>query len=654
MSYLDPPRFSFAGSFTADPSTINNATENYSLSEVYNNQPPGPVNPNSVWWNPTGWSFFTVPSTTINSACMTLGTTITSGDTLVGGQVVSIAIGAAPGHQARLVDLDPDQQSRSMIVGMQLQISTTDGASVTGTVAPMTIIDLWGRRVGGNGGGINTAGAMYQSIIVNLTWSGVSTTSSKVFQQLYATSPSALSIKFNVDQYNGLGPTDPNFTRGRFVGTIGPYGELAQGVPEPMHLLAKRRMWTMSDLVTGQSPLNSIPFQVTSDGWLSVDFGNAYPTIPSTVNSQLAGDFADLGPVTLVIGPNTQTPLTVTTLFSTAKEFTAAYQQTAGIFDVQLTSAQQTALANTPLAVQLGPPPSSPGAMMTPQQARLAKEGLVVALAQPSATTPTATIAAAENSNGTFAMLDFNALRLAKGAPAWSNTSLVGQNITTASLPMSGTEITSNAAVPIYATVFGAPAANKTLNVQTAINQYQFPNNQGGPYYINNEPVAAVTPAPNWSTSPSPSTPNIATITLDANGTGTLSVTANALSQADIDKVQGNRRQLPSQLYLYNHDWSMDTIGIPITFLVFINTPGPSSPTWTNDVYPIFLQYARLYPGMKGILDLSDYATVKGNIDRFKQVMNLPMTDPGMMPVTRDLAPVQLATINTWFTNPQQ
>ena len=43
---------------------------------------------------------------------------------------------------------------------------------------------------------------------------------------------------------------------------------------------------------------------------------------------------------------------------------------------------------------------------------------------------------------------------------------------------------------------------------------------------------------------------------------------------------------------------------------------------------------------------------MSGNITRFQQVMNLPMTDPGMMPVTRDLAPVQLTMINAWFANP--
>ena len=48
MSYLDPPRMHFSGQFWTNPSTINNATENYNPDEIYNNEPPSDVNPNSV------------------------------------------------------------------------------------------------------------------------------------------------------------------------------------------------------------------------------------------------------------------------------------------------------------------------------------------------------------------------------------------------------------------------------------------------------------------------------------------------------------------------------------------------------------------------------------------------------------------------------
>ena len=644
MSYLDPPRFSFSGTFMSNPSTINNATENYEPGVQYNNNPPGPLNPQSVWWNPTGWAFFTVPSATVTSACAELGTTITSGDPIIGAQIVSVPTGVTPGHQGRLVDLDPDQQSRSMIVGMALQITTADedGVTIIGVVAPMTIIDIWGRVQGGSGGGINTAGCMYQSVIQNVQWNGIANTKSGVLKALYAASPDTLSIKFNVDAYNGIS-TAPQFTQGRFVGTIGPYLDLAAGVPEPMHVLAQRRAWNQSSLVTSNpSPLNSAPFQVKNN-YLSIDLGNAIPTVPSTANPQLAGAFAELGPVSVVSIDAQGSPTVIQTLFTTAAEFTTAYTTTAGIYDVPLTTQQQTTLQSSPAGVQIGPAPSSTGGVMSPRQAVQAKAGLTVHLPPPTPAAPAATIAIAENAQGNFASLDFNALRLACGAAAWSPAALTGA------------EITGNAQVPLYATVFGVPTANQTLNVQTAINQYQFPTSQGNPYYISNAPANAITPAPVWvDPPPNNYTPtNIATITTDANGVGAFDVTANALTQQQIDEVQGNRRALPSQVYLYNHDWSMDTIGQPITFLVFINTPGPSSPTWSADVQPIFQQYADLYPGMKGILDLGSYAVVSGNISRFQQVMNLPMTDPGMMPVTRDLAPVQLTMINAWFANPK-
>ena len=137
------------------------------------------------------------------------------------------------------------------------------------------------------------------------------------------------------------------------------------------------------------------------------------------------------------------------------------------------------------------------------------------------------------------------------------------------------------------------------------------PDESGDPYYISNAPATAITPAPEW-TDPPPSNyipPNIATITTDANGVGSFDVTANALTQQQIDEVQGNRRALPSQVDVYNHDWSMDTIGQPITFLVFINTPGPSSPTWSAIFNPFFQQYANLI-GMK--VFISSYSVVSG------------------------------------------
>ncbi len=656
MSYLDPPRFSFAGTFQATPSTINNSTENYPEGVQYNNDPPSPDNPNSVWWNPNGWAFFQVLSGTVNGACPQLGTNITAGDPLIGASVVSVPAGTAqPYHQGRIVDLDPDQQARSMIVGMKLQITASDGAGVSGVVAPATIIDLWSRTQGGSSGSLNFAGCMYQSVMQDVAWSGIETTTSALLRALYAASPSALSIKFNVDAYNGLGPQYPGFSTGRIVGTIGPYGELAPGTPEPLHVLARRRMYGSLPNGTAPavsiaypppesaSPLNSAPFQV-KDGWLTIDLGNSIPTTPQ---GGLAGPFMELGAVAPVISPPEPPavppppggwPATVAlpALFSTAAEYAAGYQAFAGIYDVPLGGASADGVA---VGLRISLP--SPLSVVLPQQAMLEKAGLPGAAAANSPASGSPTIALAENPGGQFAALDFNALRLAFGAPPWSPAALTG------------TEITGDAAVPFYATIFGQPAANQTFAVQTALNQYQFPTT---PNYISNDPASAITPAPSgWTPPPGGTMPDIAAIATDANGVGHFQVAAQALSAADIAPVQGGRRTaLDSQLYLYTHDWNMDTLGQPITFLVFVSTPGPAIPTWTHDVAPIFQQYAALYPGMVQVLNLGDYATVVGNLPAFKAVMNLPMSDPSHMPVTRDLSPARLAMINAWFANPQE
>src|SRR5688572_12103213 len=196
MSYLDAPRFHFYGNFFANPSTINNATENYSLAEVYNNRPPSSVNPNSVWWNPMGQAFFRIPGATTNQftpSCTVSGAVDANGpvtsDPLLGATFESVIAGGPPAQWGRLADLDPDQQVRSMIVGLNIQVTLAgaDAPALTGTVLPMTIIDIWGRIITGATSGLNTPACMYQSVITNLQWGDVS--ASALLTALKAQSP---------------------------------------------------------------------------------------------------------------------------------------------------------------------------------------------------------------------------------------------------------------------------------------------------------------------------------------------------------------------------------------------------------------------------------------------------------------------------------
>jgi hypothetical protein len=78
----------------------------------------------------------------------------------------------------------------------------------------------------------------------------------------------------------------------------------------------------------------------------------------------------------------------------------------------------------------------------------------------------------------------------------------------------------------------------------------------------------------------------------------------------------------------------------------------PPIPTWVDDVRPIFQQFADLYPVMKPIVDLSSYDDVVAKRAKIKYVFNLPITNPGYMPVTRDLSDAKRLMILKWLDNP--
>eukprot|EP00058_Branchiostoma_floridae_P011442 XP_002596930.1 hypothetical protein BRAFLDRAFT_76430 [Branchiostoma floridae] len=74
--------------------------------------------------------------------------------------------------------------------------------------------------------------------------------------------------------------------------------------------------------------------------------------------------------------------------------------------------------------------------------------------------------------------------------------------------------------------------------------------------------------------------------------------------------------------------------------------------TWYEDVYPIFQQYANLYPVMKPIIDLASYEDVSKKSKLLKSALNLPETNPNHMPVTRDLSPQKREMILSWLDDP--
>jgi hypothetical protein len=620
VSYLDLPRLHFAGVFLANPSTINNAIENYSPTIVYNNEPPSDTNPNSVWWNPDGQAFFKIPSARITSAVAQAP--LAAADPVSGAQLVSVITGEGNAQFARLVDLDPDQQAVSLIVGLAIRIANpaVPGTSLTGVIRPMCIRDIWSRVTGGTAGGIQSAGCMYQSVIEDLQWTGLSGTPGPAptfLDQLHQASPEMLSIKFSVDGYNG-DPTSPTFAQGRIVGAIGPYRE-----GEPAHFVAARRLFQAGPadsfpIPINNSPMNPAPFQF--DGRrLSIDLGNSVPTVAA------GGSFADLGAVQPVIDP-AGANIALPPLFSTPGEFAAQYEKAAGIYDIDA-APYAGLLVGKPLALRIHPPSASPAAITGTPAARL-KEGWSVGQSGADGATGEAggQFALCERVDGILVDRSLNALRLEKGAPDWSAAA------------ETATEITGTACVVLTAMRWGNRAPGVLIEVSTTPNSSQFRDPSGKFVPVSNEPMSAIA----WS-------PQKA----ETGAAGELTITFTAMG-LDVAQKPAERANVDGQVYLFTYNYFMGGVQ-PLNFLVFEDTPDVAQPTWWQHVYPIFFQYARLYPAMRSLIDLSNYQTVanKGfNIPaKIQSVLGLPMSHPAFMPVTRDLSLGRRNLILKWFAS---
>ena len=95
---------------------------------------------------------------------------------------------------------------------------------------------------------------------------------------------------------------------------------------------------------------------------------------------------------------------------------------------------------------------------------------------------------------------------------------------------------------------------------------------------------------------------------------------------------------------------SFELIPSLFVFRVFSKSSPVGDVTWFKDIYPIFTQYADLFPVMKNnFFDLGNYHDVVANKDDIIQTLNLPREEPNHMPVTRDLSINKRDMITTWL-----
>jgi hypothetical protein len=636
MSYLDFPRLHFSGLFYTGPSTINNYTQNYTPS-VDLELPPPPsdqYDPNVALWNPMGVAQWWLEDCTVLSAVGTAGTEVDASDAVIGALVQSpspktpISDGQGGFYDiAKMVDLDPDQQGRSAVYGLRISVTLPNGAGLQGLMSVTELRQL-NPRIAGAQSSWGFVGN-WMGTIQDVQWSG-DISGSSLLTALQAASAQGLSVKLTVDLHqnsptNVFTPGDM-FCYGRVLGSIGPTlaGELAQVVPgrclqkftPPTHAVMTAdaqlggRVLQGRDRVLAQTkalgslrdtqaaaataappdpwnPACAIVRQANSQSMLSIDIGGSILLNATQSSTDPSGAVSD-GTFEVDSG------ISVGVLDGTNGSFTAF---TNGNINI---SPQYQALAST-----------SKNCMLV-KNSCVFTIPLTVADGNGYETNPLAiqvngTTVAEENADGLWADVSISSQRLECGGD-------------------------QSAQAQLMVRTFGNPVASGTtpaltINVQLV---KWLPRQQN--------PIMA--PSTDLSLSMGQT---------DANGLADLNTTINV---PDIT-LPSVRQPLDSQVYyIFLSDSSGNIIGDgspTLSVLLWKAFQAPANPTW-SDINPVFSAYARLYPGMKAILDISDEATVLGFASGIlNNHMDVPISDPAYMPVTRDLSPSKMAMIVSWL-----
>lgn len=587
MSYLDSPRIHFRGWFQADVSTINNDVrffQNASFVPEYQQ-----LDSNNSW-NPRGTAVFRILDCSVTGGFLNGRALSTSQDDPVIGLTLQNAVDRAPG---KLVDLDPQQQMVSMIFGMQVCVAGPHNEALfEGGFYPAPFTNLWKRQQHGPKTDQQLC-AYYQSVLDGVVWSeNIDSTLLNTLKEV--TQDYMLSINFNVYGF-GRDPSQPRYTMGHLVGTIGPYF-----TGEPKQFVLGRQMITFApNWPVPDTNVNSLQAKLAPDGnSLTADFGNTFPIIDSS------GAPTNLGPVQLgVLRTNPQEHITtiddsdLVLLGDVPYLSETWYTQTAGVqtFDLTANAEAQQLLAGNPL-VLVTPTPGSP---------------------PPS----TYNVLMQESIDGVYVRADSFVYRLNPG---------------------------ETEQVEFYATRFGQALASSVIDLSPTEG---FMGGSGGGKTISPPPRPAAA-IPDIGT-PAEALQYLTSITTDANGRAVLDLTASDAGPGN------PRGYIAGQLYGIGYQLADQPAGYIsnimnyISVLVFDKKTVPDKPTWYQDIQPLLTQYGNLYPIMSQyVVDLTKYESVIHRIQILQLAFSLPLRDPNHMPVTRDLGAGDRDTILKWLSSP--
>ncbi len=621
MSYLDPPRLTFVGIFFANVPTLNNFPPYFNPDYPFFGASGGD-------WNTNGDCQFLFRNCTVRGATNKDGVNSIDPavDPVIGKKVTSnpMGPGTIPGMlgSGKLVDLDVDQRRVTGMFGVPISVVLADDTWVSGTLQTCNMRDFWGANAAASTGAAPMSG-VFQSVLRDLQWQGNITSSPylTLLQSIAAQNGNQVSIKLILDNFT-INPSDPpNNLVGRVVGVIGPYY-----VGEPRQIVAERRMSktfcnppTMPcyqpSALTGP-PHPAPPTVTTNDpppAPLPVDATMFWQT-PCRVDSQRKKLIVDLGnsvqfqttggesvvnqmwPAIMPSETDYQVGQLQPTLLGTYLDSSkTAYETTGRIAEIALSDDQLTLLQEHRLCLLTPDAPTDPAANGIPPQIPVPPKNPWPVLA--------------EDRDGRFVDIDDWIMRLNPG---------------------------ESCSVDLYARRFGKPLVGQKLSFS--------PIDMPSTFISINIPMSALAGDFPFF------------VTTDSNGHALVTVTANS---GPIQGLPPSRTQVFSQVYqlgdvtgwqawgqvgppvppylLASQDFPIDFRCGALSVVVFNQGPPIPNPTW-NDVCPMFSHYARMFPAMKEMIDLSNEQMVRAFAVRISDVMQKPIDDPYYMPATRDLS----------------
>lgn len=586
MSYLHPIRLSFAGTFQADVSTVNNDVrhfDNATFQPVFQDLQDGPAL--NGWWNPTGSGAFRFVDCRVTGAWYADGTS--TADPSV-DPVVGTWIGGSSGRTSgKLVDIDPQWQLASAPWGLTMRLTDGERTLLGGRYRSAAFRDLWFSR-NLNSSADGAASSTFQSVLDGLDWGDDAGESRFLTELRAATAGGQVSVRFATFGYSGKA-TSPRYTLGTVVGAIGPQLE-----GEPASFVAGRRFNPASEF----SSWNGFTYFTGSvDGassTLFLDLSNALQTTdaqgtPNDIGSMVAGILRD--PATTENTPVTPDDFEV--VAELPYRDAGWLQATGGVFAAPLTPEQLALAADHPLAL-VTTSPMNPGATGSDYG-----RGIV---------------AIRESADGLFLCAEPAVHRIDAGEAS---------------------------SFTVHARRYGAPLADAAV----VVSQVGRVPGQGGGSPTDPNPPAA--PIPDIGVPEDRFTVPAGTTT-GADGTAVVGMSSDPQGPGNPRGYLDGQLYLVDYRLPGQSDTARQPFDYVVVHARDAVAPS-GHPTW-DEVKPILTQYANLYPVMsKQLVDLADPAAVLRHRDILRLAFEADMDDPNHMPVTRDLSAGKRDLILRWL-----